>query len=139
MQKPLIPALLCFTMLLLFGCGKSSDSPDNAAAWVVTDYEDNKAVAGNEDLFTGYSFDLNTDKTIVIHLPNGNTLPGTWSLESNNTRLIIDIHKPVPPLDGLTGPWIVKEYTDTSIKLESGYDPIAYVGVQGRKVFFAKQ
>lgn len=139
MQKPLIPALFCFSMLLLIGCDKSSDSPDNAVAWVITDYEDNKAVAGDEDLFTGYSFDLNTDKTMMIHLPDGNTLPGTWSLETNNARLIINIHKPVPPLDGLTGPWIVEEYTDTSIKLESGYDPVVYVGLQGRKVHFTKQ
>lgn len=139
MQKPLIPALFFFAILLSSGCGKSSDSPDNAASWVVTDYEDNKAVTGDEDLFTGYSFDLNPDKTMAIHLPDGNTLPGAWSLETNDTRLIFDIHKPVPPLDGLTGPWIVKEYTDTSIKLESGYDPIVYVGVQGRIVHFTKQ
>lgn len=139
MQKPLIPALFCFLLLLSFGCGKSSDTPDNAAAWVVSYYEDNKAVTGDATLFTGYSFDLNPDKTMVVHLPDGNTLPGTWSLETNDTRLIVNIQKPVPPLDGLNGPWIVEEYTDTSMKLESGYDPIVYVGLQGRKVHFTKQ
>jgi len=118
MQKPLIPALF-FLALLSFGCGKSTDSPDNATAWVVTFFNDKVDKDDETALFTGYSFDLNTDNSMVIYLPGGSTKAAKWQLAKNDTQLVIGMEDAdmFAPVDGLVGTWDVEEYTATSIKL----------------------
>jgi len=141
MQKPLIPALFLLA-LLSFGCGKSTDSPDNATAWVVTFFNDKVDKDDDTALFTGYSFDLNTDNSMVIYLPGGSTKAAKWRLENNDTQLIIvmDDADMFAPVDGLVGQWDVQEYTATSIKLTASTTiSTAPNPNQGEKVELKKQ
>lgn len=139
MQKPLIPALFLFA-LLSFGCGKSTDTPDNSPVWVVTYFNDKIDKEEDTAIFAGYSFDLNIDNSMVIHLPDGTTKVAKWRLESSDTVLAMDMEDPVAPMDGMMGKWDVVEYTDTSIKLKGSLGPVSSVYVnQGEELQLKKQ
>lgn len=137
MQKPLIPALL-LAVLVFFGCGKSTDTPDNVDTWAVSKYLGPTDKDELTALFTGYTFEFNADNQLVVHLPDGSTKAAKWSLLDNNTTLTFGMEDPFAPVNGLLGQWDVEEYSATSIKLKN--NPIdASSFDQGQLVQFVKQ
>ena len=121
MPKPLIPALLFLLSILAIGCDKSTDNtPDNAPAWVVVYYNDQIDKDEDTALFTDFSFDLNDDNTVNIHLPDGSTQMAKWDNQTTGgvTMVTMTMENPFAPVEGPMGQWVADEYTDTSMKLK---------------------
>ncbi len=123
MQKPLYSFLLFLFALLVTGCGKSTDTPDNADVWTVTKFTDLAKTAGQVDpdddtaRFAGYSFEFDNGDLLTVHYPNSTTGDAKWRLLNNDTQLVVGMENPPTLLDEVVGSWTVEEYTATRIKL----------------------
>ncbi|MFN0014008.1 MAG: hypothetical protein ACKVU2_05615 [Saprospiraceae bacterium] len=124
MQKPFSAFLFLFA-LLAFGCGKSNETPDNAATWIVTKFVDLAPPTGQVDItddtarFTGFSFDFAAGDLLSISYPNGTTLDGKWRLLPGNTSLAVSVETPPTLIEEIIGTWDVVEYSATKIKLQN--------------------
>lgn len=123
MQKHLF---YCLCALISFSaCHKSSDdNPGNslvnnppAGKWVVHYYWDKDKDETSD--FSGYSFEFQSNGTLVATLPGGSTVSGTWSTSSSKLTISITGND---KLDDLTDDWLVIEQTDNLIKLKDDND-----------------
>ncbi len=125
MQKPLIPAFLLFTALMVFGCGKSTDSPENVDLWTVSLYNNKQVgtdLGDDTALFTGYTFEFNVDNQLVIRQPDGSTKDAKWGADAANQFFVISIENPTITQDYLVGNWEIELYSGTDIKLKRTLD-----------------
>ena len=122
MQKPLVPALL-FSLLVFFGCSKTTDTPENNAGfWTVKYFLEEDDKLEDTALFTGYSFEFNAQNEMVIHLPAGTTQNAIWESAPDQKRFSMKMVTPFTPVDKIMGDWTTVEETATSIKLEKSID-----------------
>lgn len=145
MQKPLFSALLLALSLLAFGCGKTTDTPDNADVWVVSKFIDIDGPDGqvNQDddtaRFAGFSFEFNTGDLLTIYASDGTTKEAKWRLHTNDTVLTFGMENPPALVEEMIGNWTVETYSATEIKLVNpiGTDAAANPG-QALRIEFTK-
>lgn len=133
MQKPLLPALF-FGLLLFFGCGKSTDQPENVDRWFVSWFAQDQLgndLTDDTELFKDYLFEFNTDNELNIIRPDGSTVAAKWG-ESNSTLFVIGVDNPEPPIEHINGNWDIESYTTTNIVLKRK------VGVDASQIYNAE-
>ncbi|TNE48334.1 MAG: hypothetical protein EP344_18885 [Bacteroidetes bacterium] len=144
MQKPLIPALLLLLSLVMFSCGKTTDSPDNTDLWTVTNFvttgPDKDQLVKTSD-FTGYTFEFNASEELIITKPDGTTVTGKWGADAGANLFVIGlIDTPFDPVDGIWGEWEIVDYTANRIELKNPESTdISSNPDQGLTIEFTKQ
>jgi len=87
----------------------------NKGKWKVSKFEeDGKDETGH---FSGYVFQFNTDGTITATSGN-NTLKGTWTTGSDDSKTKMNINFPSAPLNELNDDWVIKSGNTGSIQLQ---------------------
>ena len=120
MQKPLILAFF-FACLMVVGCGKSTDTPENIDRWVVSFYNNTQIGADLGDdtaLFTGYTFEFNAGNQLVINQPDGTIKDAKWGADVANAFFSMGMDNPSTTLEYLMGAWEIVLYDGTDIKLQ---------------------
>lgn len=112
--------LLLLGAALLGACSSRSDNNPGAVpagTWRVTLFSER----GDDETgdFSGYVFTFSSGGAATA-VRSGSSKPGTWSLNSNNTRFDIDFGEKTDankPLGELTDNWKVLAITGTEIRL----------------------
>lgn len=119
--------LLSFSVAILVSGIISCDNnnPDDASTsqqltsgnWRVSLFTD----SGNDETsdFTGYRFTFRTDGTLAAE-KSGSAQEGSWEVNSNSTRLLIDLgpkNDTNKPLGELTDDWVILSRSATEIRL----------------------
>jgi hypothetical protein len=135
LSKTPCPLLLMAFILIIFSCTKnepfkasestqllSSQASDAIAADVdsivgryrITSYaEDGK---NETSRFKGYRFNFQADSDFVARTSSGQTVEGTWLLDSTGTKLTINISG-TGSLNRLVGEWKIANLTSTRLVL----------------------
>lgn len=82
--------------------------------WYISYYFRNNSIQ-TED-FNGYNFTFNVNNTILA-TGNGNSIEGTWEIESNGNEKKIEFEFEEDILERLSEKWKVVEYTNTEVRL----------------------
>lgn len=87
----------------------------NNGKWKVTRFEED---GKNEtDHFSGYVFSFNTDGSVTA-TKGSNTVKGTWSTGSDDSKSKFVINFPSAPFSELNEDWIIKSGSAGSIQLQ---------------------
>ena len=117
--------LAIIMMVSISSCKKDdSTSPNSSSSisttmqsgkWRITFYED----SGNNETnhFTGYSFQFNSNGTIVA-TNSGNSTNGTWSNGNDDSQTKLLLNFTSTPFDELSDDWHVIQQNSSIIKLE---------------------
>jgi len=121
--------LSCLSIILILvvtttSCKKDNDnSPSNnlnstmvSGSWRITYFND----SGNDETshFTGYSFQFNSNNSVVA-VNGSSNINGTWSTGNDNStsKLVLSFGN-TPPFDDLNEDWHVTMQNSTLIKLQ---------------------
>lgn len=128
MKKVTILLATAFTVLAFASCSKDDISKVTITeaeklaigSWKVNYYYDNSDGVSND--FNGYTFDINTDGTVVAHI-GGTDHYGTWLIKNsdddpNYDKEIEFVISGDAQMDKLDGKWLITEVTDTTLKLK---------------------
>ena len=102
-------------IILMVSISSSISTTVQSGKWRITFYED----SGNNETnhFTGYSFQFNSNGTIVA-TNGGNSTNGTWSNGNDDSQTKLLLNFTSTPFDELSDDWHVIQQNSSIIKLE---------------------
>jgi hypothetical protein len=108
-------SILLTVSLFAASCQKSGSKIITKGSWMVSLFmEDNKDETSD---FFGYTFDFNSDGTLMVTLPTGIINTGRWSYDDNSSKYKIMISRN-DKLDKVNDEWIIVSKSNDLIELK---------------------